>query len=491
MNESFPRPQWWRLGPANLLVIALFTGLLATAATPITDPDLWWHLATGRYIVETHSIPHKDVFSYTAPDHKWITHEWLAGMGMIGLYRHGGQAALILATSIIITLSFTILYVQCTARPHLAVFAVLFGALASAITWGPRPQILSMLFTAILLYLLYQLRQKKRPVWWAFPMLVVVWVNLHGGYFFAFVVIGTVLVCDVLAHLLDCRTSATLDLHELRKLALVLGICIVVAGLNPNGFRILWYPFETIGSQAIRKYVQEWAPPAFNRPAYWPTVALFFAGVVAFILSRRKRDLSDLALFLGLFLMALLAGRHIPLFALVAAPIISNYGAQIELGRLRWNLSAPYLPRPMPNVLVFVNWLLVLVFVTVGAFRISKVLVENQNINPARFPVHAVEFIQRQGLIKQRIFNSYDWGGYLIWQGFKVFIDGRCDLYGDFLDQYALAYLVQNDWRVPLDQFSVDYILIERQAPLAILLRESGDWQQLYRDDLAIIFIRK
>ncbi len=491
MNDSLTHRHWWRLGPANLLVIALFTALLATGATPITDPDLWWHLATGRYIVETHSIPHKDVFSYTASDHKWITHEWLTEVGMIGLYRQGGQAALIMATSIIITLSFAIIYMQCAARPHLAIFAVLFSALASAVTWGPRPQILNMLLTAILLYLLYQLRQKRRPVWWAFPALIALWANLHSGYFLAYIIIASVLISDLLAHLLDYRTSATLDGRALRNLALVLGVCIIAAGLNPNGYKILWYPFETLSSQAMQKYIQEWAPPAFNQPRYWPAIALLFAGVLAFILSRRRRDLTDLTLFFGLLFMALLSARHIPFFALVSAPMLSRYFSDVELGRLRWDLSAPYLPRPMPNALVLINWLLVLVFVAVGASRVSKVLAENQQVNPARFPVHAVEFVQRQGLATQRIYNSYDWGGYLIWRGFKVFIDGRADVYlDDFINQYALAYLIQDDWRVPLNKFSVDYILIERQAPLAILLRETDEWRQIYKDDLAIILSR-
>jgi len=330
MRFSVPHPERWHLSPGNVLVITLFVALLAKSAVPITDPDLWWHLAAGRYIVQTHSIPHHDVFSYTATDHKWITHEWLTEVGMFGLYRLGGNAALILATCIIVTLTFFIVYIQCSARPHLAVFAVLFGALASAITWGPRPQMLNMLMTAFLFYLLHQLRQEKRPVWWALPALIAVWANLHSGYFLAYVVIGTVLISDVLANFLDYRTSATLDRNGLQKLSLVFVACIAAAGLNPNGFKILWYPFETLGSQAMREYIQEWAPPAFNRPEYWPIVALLFVGMLALILSRRQRDLCDLMLFFGFFFMTLLSARHIPLFSIVAAPILTRYGAQIE-----------------------------------------------------------------------------------------------------------------------------------------------------------------
>ncbi|MBN1582364.1 MAG: hypothetical protein JXA89_16780, partial [Anaerolineae bacterium] len=73
MDGSRQTSCWWQLGPRQVLVIALFVALFAMSAREITDPDFWWHLATGRYIVETGTIPRHDVFSYTATDHKWIT----------------------------------------------------------------------------------------------------------------------------------------------------------------------------------------------------------------------------------------------------------------------------------------------------------------------------------------------------------------------------------------------------------------------------------
>ena len=94
MTASRQNHRWWQLDPQRVLVLALFIALLAMSAREIADPDFWWHLATGRYIVETRSIPHHDVFSYTATDHKWITHEWLTQVGMIALYSGGGLTAL-------------------------------------------------------------------------------------------------------------------------------------------------------------------------------------------------------------------------------------------------------------------------------------------------------------------------------------------------------------------------------------------------------------
>jgi len=87
--------------------------------------------------------------------------------------------------------------------------------------------------------------------------------------------------------------------------------------------------------------------------------------------------------------------------------------------------------------------------------------------------------------------NSYNWGGYLLWRGFKVFIDGRADVYLDaFMDEYVLAYQLRGDWRQPLERYGVDYVLIESGASLSTLLQESKEWTLAYRDDVAVIFER-
>jgi hypothetical protein len=79
----------------------------------------------------------------------------------------------------------------------------------------------------------------------------------------------------------------------------------------------------------------------------------------------------------------------------------------------------------------------------------------------------------------------------LLWQGYKVFIDGRADVYlDDFMDEYVLAYQLRGDWRRPLDRYDVDYVLIERDASFALLLEASEEWTRAYQDDMAVIFVR-
>jgi hypothetical protein len=507
---------WWALDARRVLVIALLIALLALSARETVDPDLWWHLATGRHIVETGAIPRHDLFSYTVPDHEWITHEWLAQVLMVGLYSLGGLPALLLATCAVVTLAFALLYLQCDGRPHLAVFAVLLGALASAVTWGPRPQMLTLALAAAFTYVLHLYRNGRRWALVLYPVLTVLWVNLHSGFFTALVLLGLVILGELAARLLGYHTPGTLSLPRVRDLALALGACVLAALLNPNGARILAYPFETLGSQAMQRYIQEWASPDFHQRAYWPLALLLFGGAASLALSARRRSLTDVGLFCAFGLAALHAARHIPLFVVIATPILTRYLAHVELGRLRWDLSrrpgrppprrpqtvGPSPPAWVPSsghrgglrggVWIVLNWALVLLLALGGAARVAGVLRDNRDVEQAHYPVAALRYLEAEGLAERRIYNSYNWGGYLLWRGLPVFIDGRADVYGGaFMDQYVLAYQVRGDWRQPLERYDVEVVLIESGSSLATLLEASDEWRLAYRDELAVVYVRQ
>jgi hypothetical protein len=141
--------------------------------------------------------------------------------------------------------------------------------------------------------------------------------------------------------------------------------------------------------------------------------------------------------------------------------------------------------------MVILNWALVVLFVVVGGARVADVVLRNRDVEARQYPLEALAYIEESGLAGQRMYNSYNWGGYLLWRGYPVFIDGRADVYLDaFMDEYVLAYQLRGDWRRPLDRYDVDYVLIERGASFAALLEESGEWTRAYADDQAVVFVR-
>ncbi|HEY5403951.1 MAG TPA: hypothetical protein VIK24_13850, partial [Pyrinomonadaceae bacterium] len=137
--------------PRILMVFVCMLLIFAGAAQPITDTDFWWHLRTGQYIVETRSIPHTDIFSSIKFGSEWIAHEWLSEVAMFAIWKLTGFIGLIASFALIVTAAFVILYRRCVVRsvhPYVALFAVLFGAVASISTWGVRPHIFSVLFAS-------------------------------------------------------------------------------------------------------------------------------------------------------------------------------------------------------------------------------------------------------------------------------------------------------------------------------------------------------
>ena len=107
-----------RLSTSGTFGAVVLLGMLAMTARNATDPDLWWHLRTGQWIVENGRIPHSDIFSFTRAGHPWISHEWLSEVIFYELWKHGGAAALIIFSAVVTTLGLWILFLRCPGAKH-------------------------------------------------------------------------------------------------------------------------------------------------------------------------------------------------------------------------------------------------------------------------------------------------------------------------------------------------------------------------------------
>ncbi len=476
------------------LFVALFAIALFTMAVRETlDPDMWWHLRTGDYILQE-GLPRQDIFSFTVPDHAWITHEWLSQLSMWGVYRVGGFPGSIVVFALLIALSFWLIYTCSPGRPYLAAFVVLLAAFTSAIVWGARPQIFNLLFTAAFVHVVQRVKEKKlnaRAIW-ILPILTVFWVNFHSGYLLGTVLLSTYAVGEGLQRRRGEEDKNTLTWPEIRQLLMATAAGFILAALNPNGIELWVYPFSTLSSPAMQAYIQEWHSPDFHQKIFWPFGLMVALGVVSWVFSSKRPTWSELLLFLGTAAAGLLSARHIPLFALISTPIIIRHLlTTFEGSRFYPLLSGQEIASVTSLAGTFVNWaVLGLVVFSAILWTIAKI----QGNEPAiakQYPVAAVDYLENEGLDSSRGYNSYNWGGYLIWRNVPVFVDGRADVYGDeFLFYYLKAFELQADWADPLDEFNVEYVLMERDSLLGVLLASQADWEETYRDDVAQIFVR-
>jgi len=500
----------------------LLFGLLAMTARPATDPDLWWHLRTGQWIVETGHIPHSDPFSFTRAGHAWVSHEWLSEVVFYELWKHGGAAALIVFSAIITTAGFMLLYLRCLlggGKRHWAAAATVFGALAAAPSWGARPQMFTFTLASLLLWLLESGNKKDRPrlLFWI-PPLFLLWLNLHAGFALGpalLLAYGVGLIMEIAAGATPWQQARPVLLRVL----LLLVACLALVPLNPSGAQLYRYPLDTLRSPGMRSFIGEWHSPDFHEWLYRPFLLVWLLLLTALASSRWRPHGRVIVPLLLTSLAALDAVRHIPIFVLLAMPVIAAAlpaaGANPELPwtpktaelRSAWTLrlrsgqarggARPHTSgssrlRPLFNGAVVV---LIAVFTLVRWVSLAR----NQDAREAeQFPKNAVASLRATapspGDSSFDVFVYYDWGGYAIWKlypEYRVFVDGRADLYGDdLLRQFKTAVQLRTGWRDVLDRWKVEAVLVPPSSALAQVLLLDPNWHAAFSDAKAILLLR-
>jgi hypothetical protein len=476
----------------RVFVIILALGLFTTATRTATDPDLWWHLRTGQLIVQTHAVFHTDPYSFTRFGQPWVDHEWLSQVLIFGLYRLAGWAGLIVGFGLVIAVSFLVVFLRCPGRPYVAGVITLLGAFASSPSWGVRPQMVTLLLASVLLLILERSYQRPKLLWWT-PLLMLLWVNLHAGYALGIALMVLFLVGDALDSAFGFQNGAQ-PKARFRTLAFAILVCIAVVPLNPYGAAMYAYPLETLRSRAMQSYIGEWLSPDFHQHRYLPTLVLILATVALPALSPRRLRPREVLLLLVTTYAALRSVRHIPIFALVAVPILS----ELVLAWLRDRPIAKRLegkPTPMSPAKAWLNAILLAAFLVFAVARVRYVTRHQADAEAKDLPAAAVSFIAATRP-PAPILNHYNWGGYFIWRlypGYRVYIDGRADLYGDaFMDDLATAYYLKGtSWRSPLEKWGIRTVVLPPDAPIVTALQALPDWETIYADKQAVVLTRR
>jgi hypothetical protein len=477
----------------QLFVILLFLGIFLMTLRPIADPDFWWHLRTGQVIFQNQAIPHSDPFSFTNNGKPWIAHEWLTELLFYGFYQIGRYGLLILVFSLIITGAFFLAYLRCSSdsKPYIAGFSLFLGVISTAPTWGVRPQMISLFLSSLFLYLLdrYKKNQKLSSII-PLPILTMLWVNLHGGYFLGLVIIAIYIAGALIELLISTywkkTTSSSLNIKSIVCLSIVLIISILVTLVNPNGIHILSYPFQTLTSQAMQQFIQEWFSPDFHNLEWQPLAWFILALIAAGMIGKRQFNPTRVILIIVLGYATLRSVRFIPLFAIAASPILAD--------QLGWMVKTSSISKPFDQLIKWLNPLLLTIFVIIVGIRFIQVVKEQPRSIEKNFPKSAVDWIE-ENQPQGNLFNSYGWGGYILWRLFPqklVYIDGRADVYGDdFIYEYINVYRAQPGWETILDSQEIQLVLVEPGSNLANSLSQSPAWEDKYDDSISIIFVRR
>jgi hypothetical protein len=481
------------LSARTLLLGGVMLAILMLFMEGIQDPDFWWHLRVGRWMIENGKLPSHDLFTYTVPDHVWTDHEYLTEVLMWLIYSTAGTVGLAIVFGLITWAGFWLIYRQVRRRPFVIVgLGLALGALAGWPIWGPRAQMITFALSCLELYWLQGYLSGRSRALNFFPLVMAVWANLHGGWVIGFAWLGVALVSELVGWAWD-RSNPAHKAH-VRFLAIITAASLVAVLATPHGLSLYLYPFQTQGSVAQQKLIVEWFSPDFHQIYLRPFEAMVFIVVAGFAL--RRPSLYEFLLVIAGLGLALQSVRHVALFVAAATPVMivsySDYWKELA-SRRGWRFRLPARP-PFAIVTAVV---LVLVSV-VALIKIDSDInpTVQQKLDAASYPIGAADWLASHPEVGTRMYNQYGWGGYLAYRFYpdpnrRVFIFGEAELMGDpLLNEYNDVQNLRPDWNAILDKYQVDYVIFNTGEALSNVLATQPGWKVAYQDKVAVIFVR-
>jgi hypothetical protein len=468
------------------VAICSLLGLLAvcTGRGRLDDPDMWWHLKLGEIVWNTHHVPQADTFSFTAYGHPTVPHEWLAQVMLFGFYRLAGYSGIMLWLCLISSALLIGGYILCalySSNAKVSFVGALLIWLFSTIAFSPRPQLLGYLCLLGELLILH-LGRKRDPRWFfALPPLFAVWINCHGSFYFGLLLVLLILLGSRIAFQRGSLIAESVPQRTQRLLTAALGLSLPALFLNPAGWRTVAYPARILFDSPVNlSQVSEWHPLRFDDPR-----GIAFLCICVTILLAAATRIS--VLYLHELLILGVAGfeaieheRLLIIFGLISAPVLCRMLAS------GWEKYSAEEDRLLPNfVLIFASLIAIW-----AAFPTPSSL--NTEIK-ASSPVGAINYIHAHH-ISGPILNQYVFGGYLIWAApdHPVFVDGRTDIFewSGVFAEYGRWATLDDDPRVLLAKYGIRFCLLDRNSPMIRVMGLLPGWQQVYSDNVAVIFMR-
>lgn len=478
-------------------LLILFLGLVFIySCNQLKESDAFYHLKTGELIWQIKSVPHFDVFSYTATGAPWVTHEWLAQLIFYFVQTFTGFWGLIFFVALISVLTYFIIFrlaIKQGANFYISL-AFLFGlAFTSFKFWIPRPQIFSYLALAILIFSLEGFRrEKKNRYLWFIAVIMLFWANTNASFLLGLVIIAFYFSAELFKKYFPYFGSRDIEGKDLKKFGLATLAAIAVCFANPNTYHSFLYIFYVRSSINILG-VEEWLSVLnFWRDLH---VGFFLTEIIVIFLflvwrlffKKGERDIVWLGVVAGISILPFISVRHSVFWPIVAIAPLSIVVSK-ELKRFFEKINYRRLP----------FFALAVILILTGTRYINF---PRDNVNKYTLPVGASNFIEANDL-RGPFFNLYNEGGYLIWRFWpkeKVFIDGRSEIFGEErLEEFFTVLKNYPDWdNVVNGKYKINYFLLAYRPddlsrsifPLVLKLVEEN-WALVYWDDAGLVFLK-
>jgi tetratricopeptide (TPR) repeat protein len=518
--RSSGRPDWLHI---CLIVLALGYAFLAGLHT-VSDLDLGWQLATGRYLVVHHQIPRAELFSYTAQGKEWI-YPPFSGAIFYLLYLVGGYSALSWLSAI--ACAATVAFLIASGGRFVAALAIV-AVPAIAFRTVPRADLFTTVLFAVALSIIWRNYRGKPTHLWLLPILFLLWANLHLGFISGLGLLGAAAFFDLCD--MPFAEHCAPALARLKQLVPWIAASFAATLINPWGWRLYeaiyrqnkvmqihsafigeWSSVH-LGSLALRQALDASDPSSAD---WW----LLGAAALAILVAIWKKHVGPAVVLAAGMYFSLEHIRLQGLFALLAVVIGGSLlGELAKEIAARSASSAKTAESPKPAVSVgYVSPRMALlvsaVFIILVGLRITDLVTDRYYFDSGQttffgtgpswwYPERAAAFLKREGL-PGNVFHDYDLGGYLTWSigpQYRDFVDGRYIPFGYdlFSEQRLLAALGPDtpEWQQAADRWQINSAIfsVARFAGLGSFALQdfcaSNFWKPVYLDDAAIIFVR-
>lgn len=454
----------------SLLVACYITG-------PLVDPDLWWHITAGRWILTNGAVPTQDYWSLFGAGTPWRAYSWSNEIVYALAERWGGLQGLLALKYLLalgIVASFGVVFSRLSGDWFLGAVLAAFGAGACVSHFTLRPQSLVWILFAWLIYCADGIARDGFTRARAIPlaMIMILWANTH---------VTTVLGLAVLAALIYRR-------GEMWQGVKVVGFAFACTFVTP------YFGGEWIAllSQAAHPFdmrsIAEFAPATIMQ---YPTAFLVLAAVLFGVLvtqgSRTVQPLRIVGLVCAT-VMGLAVIKFLPLASIYVVSLVAiewRYAARMHpslplidsISRLKALIAGRIPPEGFSFLMIAGS--IVFVWNGLQAPLSSRVI-----------PAAAVDFIQQQNL-PGPLLNDFGRGGYLMYRfagrdgapGPLVSIDGRTNLIpGDLWKKHQAAQFGKETWREYLDLVKPRTILWSNESPLIAILIASQEWCRVFNN---------
>ena len=456
-----------------ILILCMSLGMMIFSRT---ESDYFWHITAGKYMVNNKMILNHDVFSWYLKGTYWMSHEWLFEIILYCFYLLFGKYSLLLFTFICLFTLLLVIYLgnrkDFLKNKAFSLLWLTFAIILDVFIVG-RPHMISFILLALTVYFYKDLydNEKSNKIYWM-PLITIIWANIHGGSSNLTYILGFIfLICSLIDINVGKVESKRRNKKVIYKYIFSIILCMLCVNIGPHSFNMFIYPYQNLSDSVMINNISEWRPTVLSDNAHLPFFIFSFAVLLILLFSKKKIRLIDFMLYISMLFLGLKSIRFWAYIYIVMSFSVFYY------------ISSREDDKGTELTMLIISAMCLFIFI-INYHSIIK------ETNRHYLSNESISALKREN--PKRLYNNYDFGGELIYNGVEVFIDGRADLYSkyNFKDAIDISNMSDN-YSEMIKKYNFDYYYVGRENMIYRYLKDNGNYKKIMCDKKVCLYKKK